>query len=145
MYIQVGYGLEGALPDITAFDITEYRIKPRFRANDYEGGLALGIDSIRQAVRGEYVGTGKTRVEKKRTTIDAGVWLVLGFFAFIVFMNLVWGRRRRRGYRYSSAGGPYVGGWSSGSSGGWSSGGGSFSGFSGGGGSFGGGGAGSSW
>jgi uncharacterized protein len=46
MYIQVGYGLEGALPDATAFDITEYQIKPRFRANDYEGGLAAGIDSI---------------------------------------------------------------------------------------------------
>ena len=29
MFIQVGYGLEGALPDITAFDITEYKIKPR--------------------------------------------------------------------------------------------------------------------
>src|SRR5438045_6043987 len=27
MFIQVGYGLEGGLPDITAFDITEYRIK----------------------------------------------------------------------------------------------------------------------
>src|SRR5262249_42309306 len=26
MFIQVGYGLEGALPDITAFDITEYKI-----------------------------------------------------------------------------------------------------------------------
>src|SRR5438094_3694646 len=34
MLIQVGYGLEGALPDITAFDITEYRLKPRFRGND---------------------------------------------------------------------------------------------------------------
>src|SRR5206468_2629004 len=37
MFIQVGYGLEGALPDATAFDITEYRIKPHFRSNDYEG------------------------------------------------------------------------------------------------------------
>ena len=54
MYIQVGYGLEGALPDVTAFDITEYQIKPRFRANDYEGGLAAGIDSIIKAIRGEY-------------------------------------------------------------------------------------------
>src|ERR1700731_718310 len=53
MYIQAGYGLEGALPDITAFDITEYQIKPHFRANDYEGGLAAGIDSIVKAVRGE--------------------------------------------------------------------------------------------
>ena len=63
MFIQVGYGLEGALPDVTAFDITEYRIKPHFRKNDYEGGLAAGIDSIFKAVRGEYKGTGKTKAE----------------------------------------------------------------------------------
>src|SRR5205814_6925181 len=60
MFIQAGYGLEGALPDLTAFDITEYRIKPHFRNNDYEGGLAEGIDSIFKAIRGEYKGTGKT-------------------------------------------------------------------------------------
>src|SRR6478672_5881240 len=64
MFIQVGYGLEGALPDATAFDITEYRIKPRFRNNDYEGGLAVGIDSIFKAIRGEYTGTGKTVRER---------------------------------------------------------------------------------
>src|SRR5207247_722880 len=64
MFIQVGYGLEGALPDATAFDITERRIKPRFRNNDYEGGLAEGIDSIFKAVRGEYQGTGGTVREK---------------------------------------------------------------------------------
>src|ERR1700704_3099173 len=64
MFIQVGYGLEGALPDITAFDITENRIKPHFRNNDYEGGLAEGIDSILKAVRGEYKGTGKTVRER---------------------------------------------------------------------------------
>src|SRR6266496_5081341 len=50
MFIQVGYGLEGALPDITAFDIAEYRIKPHFRSDDYEGGIASGIDSIFKAI-----------------------------------------------------------------------------------------------
>src|SRR5947209_4195928 len=60
MFIQVGYDLEGAIPDVTAFDITEHRIKPRFRNKDYEGGLADGIDSIFKATRGEYQGTGNT-------------------------------------------------------------------------------------
>src|SRR5262249_6250878 len=64
MRIHTGYGLEGALPDITCFDITENRIKPHFRNNDYEGGLAEGIDSILKAVRGEYTGTGKTARER---------------------------------------------------------------------------------
>jgi uncharacterized protein len=148
MFIQVNYGLEGALPDATCFDITEYQIKPHFRNNDFEGGLAIGIDSIFKAIRGEYKGTGKTVRESHNTNNSAlGFWFFL--FIFICLIWLITRRARRAGYRYSRAGGPYVswgpsGGWSSGN--GWSSGGGGgFSGFSGGGGTGGGGGAGSSW
>jgi uncharacterized protein len=145
MYIQVGYGLEGALPDVTAFDITEYEIKPHFRANDYEGGLAAGIDSICKAIRGEYKGTGTT-VRERHTQRNTGTGGFVFLIIFIIVMILIARGRRRRGYRYSGFGGPFIGGWSGGSGGGWSSGGGGgFSGFSGGGGSFGGGGAGSSW
>jgi uncharacterized protein len=144
MFIQVGYGLEGTLPDATAFDITEYQIKPHFRNNDYEGGLAAGIDSMCKAIRGEYKGTGKTVTEQHR---NAGAPSFLFFIIFIIALILISGLTRRLGgYGYSSRGrGPIFlplggggGGWSSG-------GGGGFSGFSGGGGSFGGGGAGSSW
>jgi uncharacterized protein len=144
MYIQVGYGLEGTLPDVTAFDITERHIKPRFRANDYAGGLATGIDLICKAIRGEYTGTGKTQAEEKRNSGSNHGLLI--FIIFVVILLLVTRVRRRRGYGYSSLGGPFSGGWSSGG-GSWSSGssGGGFSGFGGGGGSFGGGGAGSSW
>src|SRR5947209_11390949 len=64
MYIQVGYGLEGVLPDITAFDITERNIKPGFKANDYQSGLAPGLDLNCKAIRGEYKGSGKTVGER---------------------------------------------------------------------------------
>src|SRR3984893_5304769 len=142
MYIQVGYGLEGALPDITAFDITEYHIKPQFRNNNYEGGLATGIDLICKAIRGEYKGRGQTDLERHRGTSSPFGFLL---FLLVLIIFLIASRGwRRRGYGYSSFGGPFIGGWSSGGGGG-SSGGGGFSGFSGGGGSFGGGGAGSSW
>jgi uncharacterized protein len=143
MFIQVGYGLEGALPDVTCFDITEYRIKPHFRSNDYEGGLAAGIDSILQAIRGEYKGSGKTHAERGAAN-NPGIG---GFIFFVIFIIVIISiiRSRKRGYRYSGFGGPFIGGWGGGSGGGWSSGGGGFSGFSGGGGSFGGGGGGSSW
>lgn len=144
MFIQVGYGLEGALPDATAFDITEYRIKPHFRTGDYEGGLAEGIDSICKAIRGEYKGSGKTVAEQRRSGGSPGFWFFVIFI--IVLIAISRAMRRLGGYSYSSRrGGPVFfpiggggGGWSS-------SGGGGFSGFSGGGGSFGGGGAGSSW
>lgn len=144
MFIQVGYGLEGALPDITAFDITEYRIKPHFRNGDYEGGIAAGIDSIFKAIRGEYKGSGKTVAEGHRGGgAPSFVFFIIFVIALIVISRVM---RRLGGYGYSSGrGGPvfFPGG---GGGGGWSSGGGGgFSGFSGGGGSFGGGGAGSSW
>ena len=152
MFIQVGYGLEGVIPDITAYDITERHIKPRFRSNDYEGGLAVGIDLLMKAARGEYKGTGKTVAEKGTGSTDdqpgCSLILTILFILLVIFLS---SRRskRRRGYRYSGMGGPFIGGWSGGgggwSSGGWSSSGGGFSGFSGGGGSFGGGGAGSDW
>src|SRR5882757_5851943 len=145
MFIQVGYGLEGALPDATTFDITERRMKPLFRAGNYEAGLATGIDLICKAIRGEYKGSGKTVAERK----GAG-GAVTGLLPFIIFVIvlIILSRlfRKLGGYGYSSRGGggpvfiPSGGGWSSGGGNG-----GGFSGFGGGGGSFGGGGAGSSW
>lgn len=147
MFIQVGYGLEGALPDITAFDITENRIKPHFRNGDYEGGIAAGIDSIFKAIRGEYKGSGKTVAEEHRGGGASSIWSFIIFvIVLIIISRLV---RRLGGWGYSSRGGGPVFFPMGGGGGGWSSGGGSggggFSGFGGGGGSFGGGGAGSSW
>jgi uncharacterized protein len=148
MFIQTGYGLEGALPDATCYDITHNLIAPRFKQGDYAGGLEAGITAMMQAARGEYQGSGKTRRETesgpKAVPLAAIIFVLI--VIFIIMMSL---RRtvRRRGYGYSGWGGPYIGGFGSGGGGGWSSGGGGggFSGFSGGGGSFGGGGAGSSW
>jgi uncharacterized protein len=146
MYIQVGYGLEGALPDVTCFDITEYKVKPLFRNSDYEGGIAIGIDSILKAIRGEYKGSGKTLAEERRGGgAPSFLFFIIFVIALIVISRIM---RRLGGYGYSSGrGGPIffpVGG----GGGGWSSsggGGGGFSGSLGGGGIGGGGGAGSSW
>jgi len=144
MFIQVGYGLEGALPDATAFDITERHIKPLFRNGNYEGGIATGIDLICKAIRGEYKGSGKTVAEQRRGGNSFGF---LPFIIFVIVLIIISRLMRRLGgYGYSSGrSGPVFlpmggGGWSSGGGGG-----GGFGGFSGGGGSFGGGGAGSSW
>ena len=151
MFIQTAHGVEGALPDITAFDITEYHVKPHFRNGDYEGGIAEGIDLIMKAIRGEYKGSGKTALEsRRRNTAPVGF---LPFLIFVIILIILARVGRRRGYAYTSRGGGPIfipmggGGWSSGGGGGGSSGGGGFSGFAGGGGGegFGGGGAGSSW
>jgi uncharacterized protein len=156
MIIQVGYGLEGALPDVTAFNITEYQMKPQFVAGNYENGLRIGIDAICNAIRPEYVASAKNVSQQHHR--GRSFWPLL-FFAFLFVLGLIAGvhRTARRGYSYSNKGSGWTIDWgnvflfwlnlllsssSRGSSGGGSSSGG---GFSGGGGSFGGGGAGSSW
>lgn len=147
MFIQVGYGLEGALPDATAFDITERNIKPRFRAGDYDGGLTLGVDLICKAIRGEYKGSGRTNAEhgnQNQNPIGLFVFLIV----LMIFLFAVRAGRKRGGYRYTGFGGPFISSAGWGGGGGWpggSSSGGGFGSFSSGGGSFGGGGAGSSW
>ena len=53
--IDVGYGLEGALPDALAGDIIRKHILPSFREGDYAAGVSKGVNSIIQAIKGEYV------------------------------------------------------------------------------------------
>lgn len=150
MFLQVGYGLEGAIPDAIAKTIIEQEIKPRFREGDFAGGLTAGVDAILQAARGEYQGTGRTVAERERR--PGGGWPVV--LIILVMLMLIASSRRRRGTLYRGSGrGPW-GGWGGGwhGGGGWGSGGGLSGGgwsgggsFSGGGGSFGGGGAGGRW
>lgn len=51
--IEVGYGLEGVLPDATAFRIIDETIKPLFRQGDIHGGVSAGLARIMQVVDGE--------------------------------------------------------------------------------------------
>jgi uncharacterized protein len=51
--IEVGYGLEGALPDATTNRIIEEDIVPRFRAGDYPGGIDAGVDRMLRVIQGE--------------------------------------------------------------------------------------------
>lgn len=151
MFLQVGYGLEGALPDALAKRILETEIKPRFRAGDYDGGLSAGVAAILAATRGEYKGTGQTVAERGRGNAPAGVVVFMLFFGLFVLLIIARLFRAATGAGYRRRYSPW-GGWTIGgggfSGGGWGGGGGggfSGGGFSGGGGSFGGGGAGGSW
>lgn len=142
--IEVGYGLEGAIPDAVAKTILAREVLPAFKTGDYEGGIRAGVEAILQASAGEYKGMPL-----------AAAWLpwILPGIIFVAFI-LIWimiARLRSFGVRRS--GGYSYGGWSSGSSS-WDSSGssswgsgdsGSSGGFSSGGGSFGGGGASGSW
>ena len=135
--IEVGYGLEGALPDAIAANIIQTRILPAFKRGDMVAGILAGSQGIMQALAGEYQPVDNTSKADKQ----GGPWLfILVVIAMIVLHNLRGGGggpggRRRAAYM--------AGGFGAGSFGGRTGGGGG--GFSGGGGSFGGGGASGGW
>jgi uncharacterized protein len=150
MFLQVGYGLEGTLPDAMAKRIIENEIKPRFKSGDFDSGLSAGVAAILAATKGEYKGTGGTvGGQNQGGGSPAGV-VVLVFAVLFVALLVMAARRRGYGVGYGGwtmgSGGFSSGGWGGGG-GGWggSGGGGGGGGFSAGGGSFGGGGAGGSW
>ena len=144
--ISTGYGVEGALPDVTCSHIINELIVPNFKHGDYYAGIDNGIDAIIKATRGEY--KAPEGYHKKRGLSPGRVLFVI---ILIIVLLSVFGRggnsggtfMSRRGFRGFN--GPFIfptgggGGWG----GGGSSGGGGFGGF--GGGSFGGGGASGSW
>jgi len=53
MRIEVGYGLEGAVPDAYAKRIIEQIIKPEFRSGDFYHGITKGVDALIGLVNGE--------------------------------------------------------------------------------------------
>jgi len=158
MFIQVGYGLEGALPDAICKRIIAEEIAPAFKAGRYDVGLTAGVESMIKATRGEYRGSGKTTGDH-RGVPGLPALLFIGFIVLVFILQVI--QSRRRGTVYGSSGRGFTSGmlWGLLSSLGSSRGGGSYrgggdgssfgggggGGFSGGGGSFGGGGAGGDW
>jgi uncharacterized protein len=51
--IEVGYGLEGALTDVTSRRIIDEDITPRFRSGDFAGGISAGVDRMIRVIAGE--------------------------------------------------------------------------------------------
>ena len=150
VWIATGYGLEGAIPDITAKQIIEHDIVPNFKANDIYRGLDKGTNDLMRAAAGEYKApAGYSQRNKK----SGGKTVLPAFVIFVIIMIIIsrinrgggGGMMSRRGYRSWGNNVPpiWFGGGGGGFGGGGSSGGGGFGGF--GGGSFGGGGAGGDW
>lgn len=158
IFIATGYGVEGALPDITAGRIIRNTMAPYFKQQQYYEGIDAGIDDIIRALRGEF------KDDDQPEDATALVVVLLVFLTiFLLFLFLIY-RARKKGTLYTNTGRGYRraaqpdnpgGGWWWGTGGGWSSGGSWGGGDSGGsswgdggsfgGGDFGGGGAGGDW
>lgn len=140
--IEVGYGLEGALPDAVANSIIQNEIVPRFKNADFKGGIFAGVEAIFKATRGEYKPIAPPYSPSRSSNSPSSLLCFLfpfGMFGLIFLIFFLSKKGGARGYTYSSWGSS---GWRGSSGSSWSSGGG---GYSGGGGSFGGGGSSGSW
>lgn len=151
VWIEVGYGLEGAIPDVTASAIYRNEITPEFKQQNYYRGIDKAIDALSKAAVGEY------KVKRNRSIADGGngiggiIKFIIIFIVVIIILSARGGggggmmsRRGVGGIAEAMLLSSLLGGGSRGG-GGWGGGGdgGGFGGF--GGGSSGGGGAGGGW
>lgn len=153
-YIAVGYGLEGAIPDITAFQIVENELLPNFSKGDFYNGLNQASNVIMELASGEYnaqvYAENVNAKKKKGATRGALVILAMMLFMFLFFSFRVreYAKVNNLGFwaafwLLSNTGRSHRGSYGEFSGRGGGFGGGGFGGFGGGG--FGGGGAGGSW
>jgi uncharacterized protein len=149
--IEVGYGLEGDVPDVLASRIINDVMVPRIQAGNRDGAVTEGMNAVITVIGGGSVGGGGVPPQAGRDAADRDnrpltlgqiiVYAIIGLVILFIFatnpslaiyllMSMLSGGGGRRGR----------GGWGGGGGGGWGGGG-----FSGGGGRSGGGGASGSW
>lgn len=91
VFIATGYGVEGALPDITAGQIIDYEMMPDLRNGDYYNAVAKGTAAIRDAVRGEYTADPRRAQESINwTEMIFSILVLVGVF-------MLYNRSRKKG------------------------------------------------
>jgi uncharacterized protein len=85
--IEVGYGLEGALTDVTARRIIDEIIVPHFKTGDFAGGISAGVDRIIRIIDGEPLPVPKPEVSHA-VDPDAAFNIIFSPFGFIGFLAI---------------------------------------------------------
>ena len=97
MRIEVGYGLEGVLPDAIASEIIRRIMAPRFREGDFDGGITGAVDAIIQVISGENpsqlaeedTGSGRMNVYKlNMNTIKTVVGIIFALFGLFFIIDI---------------------------------------------------------
>jgi uncharacterized protein len=131
--IEVGYGLEGVLPDGLCGQILDDYVVPDFRNGDYSAGISRGVFAVASVIAKDkgvtLTGSIPVNTTRKRTVNPMAIVYIL-IFALAFINSLFRSFRRGRGGRFGGGfGGGYMGGgYSGGDSGGFGGFGGGFSG-----------------
>ncbi|MFA7406058.1 MAG: TPM domain-containing protein [Pelobacteraceae bacterium] len=87
--IEVGMGLQGVLPDITAGRIIRDTMRPYMKDNNYDQGIAAGVDSIIAATKGEFKGTGQpARHQAAKKSAPSFLTMLLGAVVAVAVLGL---------------------------------------------------------
>jgi uncharacterized protein len=81
--IEVGYGLEGVLPDAIASRIIREVIVPRFRDGDFSAGIVTGVNAILQVTKGEPIPETARRANGQRAAQGGSLGTILMITAML--------------------------------------------------------------
>jgi uncharacterized protein len=140
LHFEVGYGLEGTVPDAMAGRVINDVIVPRIRSGDNDGGIIAGMDAVMMVIGGGSLPPTARQAQRGRQArpLTLGQLILYGIIGLIILIVLVTHPSLAMYLIFSILSGGRGGGD-------WGGGGGGGGGFSGGGGRSGGGGASGSW
>jgi uncharacterized protein len=93
--IEVGYGLEGALTDVTTKRIIDEIITPKFRSGDFAGGISAGVERIIGVIDGEPLPAPPQRQQQQQQQSSDLTWLLNPLNPFTIIAILVLGGAMR--------------------------------------------------
>lgn len=91
--IEVGYGLEGAIPDAIAKRVISDVMTPYFKAGDFYGGISAGIIQLTRLINGESLPPAPNRSNRNSNpTIDDLLFMLFFILFFAPFLRSLFGR-----------------------------------------------------
>lgn len=120
--IEVGYGLEGQLPDATASRIIQEAIIPNLKSGSWDDAVSAGVDQILGTLEGEVTGDARPQAPPARSALGLGQIILFSVLGLAFLILLITNPSLAIWLLFSLLSGGRGGGRSSG--GGWSGGGG---------------------
>ena len=107
--IEVGYGLEGVIPDAIAKRIVAETITPYFQAGNFDGGIQAGVNQLMRLIDGEALPPPKPAVAQHQgPPLELALFVVFGAVVLGQALRAVLGRMLGAGVSAAVAG---IGGW----------------------------------